>query len=131
PFGDFADQSNGGLAEIGYSANVTGGYLFSDHFGIATTWFTAENTINTDNINGVNSVESWSYDGFMVGSLFSFQVSEKVDWNFKLMLGVSFVTFPDFGKGTEQAASVANSVGTQLRIHVSNRVSLLFNAETF
>ncbi|MGD9581444.1 MAG: hypothetical protein AB7V50_08725 [Vampirovibrionia bacterium] len=125
PVGDFADKSNG-LAKTGLQLNLINfGYLFSDNFGIVATWFGAVNPIDADGI------DPWSYGGLMAGPLLSFPISPKADWDFKPMIGYSVTTVPDIGYGTEQATSFAFSVGTQFRIHVGNKVSLLLSADYF
>lgn len=125
PVGDFADKSNGG-AKTGVQLNLINfGYLFSDNFGITATWFGAANAIDFDN------VDPWSYGGLMTGPLLTFPISEKADWDFKPMIGYSVTTLPDLGYGTEQAASIAFNLGTQFRIHVGNKVSLLLSADYF
>lgn len=125
PVGDFADKSNGG-AKTGVQLNLVNfGYLFSDNFGISATWFGAANSIDIDGI------DPWSYGGLMAGPLLSFPISEKANWDFKPMIGYSVTTVPDLGYGTEQATSFAFSLGTQLRIHVGSKVSLLLSADYF
>lgn len=125
PLGDFADKSIG-VAKTGLQLNlVTFGYLFSDNVGIAGTWFGAANPVDADGF------DPWSYGGIMVGPLLSFPFSEIVDWDFKPLLGYAVTTLPDLGYGTEQAASIAFSLGTQFRIHVGDKVSLLLSGDYF
>lgn len=125
PVGDFAEKSNGG-AKTGLQLNLINfGYLFSDNFGITASWF------GTANPFYLNNIDPWSYGGIMAGPLLSFPISEKADWDFKPMIGYSVTTVPNLGLGTEQATSFAFSVGTQLRYHISDKVSLLFSADYF
>ena len=125
PVGDFADESNG-AAKTGLRLNLIDfGYLFTDNIGIAATWFGAANLLD------INDVDPWSYGGLMAGPLLSFSVSEMVDWDFKPMVGYAVTTVPDFGFGEEQAPSFAYSLGTQCRIHVGEKTSLLLNADYF
>ena len=65
----------------------------------------------------------------MAGPLLSYPISEKVDWDFIPLIGYSVTTVPDVGSGTEQATSFAFSLGTQVRIHVGNKVSFLLSAD--
>ena len=125
PVGDFADKSIG-LALTGVHLNlVTFGYLFSDNFGIEAAWFGAANPVDADGF------DPWSYGGLMVGPLLSFPVAEKVDWDLKPMIGYAVTTIPNLGYGTEQATSFAFSIGTQLRIHVGEKISLLVSGDYF
>jgi len=125
PLGDFADQSNG-AAKTGLHLNLINfGYLYSNNVGVAATWFGASNAID------IKGIDPWSYGGLMVGPLFSFPVSEKADWDLKPMIGYSATTVPDLGQGTEQATSFAFNIGTQIRFHVSNKVSFILSADYF
>lgn len=125
PVGDFADKSIG-LAKTGLQLNlVTFGYLFSDNFGIAATWFGAANPVDADGF------DPWSYGGLMGGPLLSFPIAEKVDWDLKPQVGYAVTTLPNLGYGTEQAASIAFGIGTQFRIHVGEKISLLLSGDYF
>lgn len=125
PVGDFADKSDG-LAKTGLQLNLINfGYLFSDNLGITATWFGAANPLDAD------GYDPWSYGGLMAGPLLSFPLSEKVDWDFRPMIGYSVTTLPDIGFGIEQASSFAYNIGTVFRINVGNKVALLLNADYF
>lgn len=125
PVGDFADKSDG-LAETGIQLNLINfGYLFSENFGISATWFGAANPLDAD------GYDPWSYGGIMAGPLLSFPLSEKVEWDFRPMIGYSVTTLPDIGWGTEQASSFALNIGTVFRVNVGNKVSLLLSADYF
>jgi hypothetical protein len=134
PIGDFADESNG-LAKTGVQINLINfGYLFKKNVGIAATWFGAANPIDYDN------AEPWSYGGLMVGPLFTFALSEKVEWDFRPMIGYSVINspefnfndgFPQFTFPSEQASSFAFNIGTVVRFNVGNKVSLLLSADYF
>ncbi|MDD4636202.1 MAG: outer membrane beta-barrel protein [Bacteroidales bacterium] len=125
PLGDFADKSNG-AAKTGMQLNLINyGYLYSKNVGIAAMWFGASHPID------LKGIDPWSCGGVMVGPLFSFPVSEKVDWDIKPMLGYSVTSLPDLGSGTEDAASFAFNLGAQIRFHVSNNFSLLLSADYF
>jgi len=126
PIGDFADKSNG-LAKTGLQINLVNfGYLFAENFGIAGIWFGAANPLDF-----FYEVDPWAYGGLMVGPLMSFPLSEKVEWDFRPMIGYSVTTLPDLGWGTEQASSFAFNIGTIFRINVGNKVSLLLSADYF
>jgi hypothetical protein len=125
PIGDFADKSDG-LAKTGIHLNLINfGYLFSENFGVSAMWFGAANPFDID------GYDPWSYGGLMVGPLFSFPVAEKVEWDFRPMIGNSVTTLPDIGLGTENASSFAFNIGTMLRINFDEKVSLLFSADYF
>ena len=125
PLGDFADKRIG-VAKTGSQLNlVTFGYLFSDNVGIAGTWFGAANAVDADGF------DPWSYGGIMVGPLLSFPFAEIIEWDFKPLLGYAITMIPDLGDGTEQAASIAFNLGTQLRIHVGEKFSLLLSGDYF
>ncbi|MCH7398848.1 porin family protein [Belliella sp. DSM 107340] len=125
PLGDFGDPSNG-LAKTGLQINLVNfGYLFSDNFGIAGSWFGAANPIDA------NGIDPWSYGGLMIGPLLSLPVSETVDFDFKPMIGYAATTIPNVGSGTQTSASYAYSLGTQVRIHVGPKFSLIISADYF
>ena len=125
PIGDFADKSDG-FAETGLQLNLINfGYLFSDNIGITATWFGAANPL------GADGYDPWAYGGLMAGPLLSFQLSEKVEWDFRPMIGYSVTTLPDIGFGTEQASSFAYNIGTVFRINIGSKIALLLNADYF
>lgn len=125
PIGDFADKSDG-IAKPGLQLNLVNfGYLFSDNIGITATWFGAANPLDAE------GYDPWSYGGLLVGPLLSFPLSEKVEWDFRPMIGYSVTTLPDIGFGTEQASSFAYNIGTVFRINVGSKVALLLNADYF
>ncbi len=125
PVGDFADKADG-LAKTGIQLNLINfGYLFSENFGITATWFGAANPIDAD------GYDPWSYGGIMAGPLLSFPLSQKVEWDFRPMIGYSVTTLPDIGYGIEQASSFALNIGTVIRVNVGTKVSLLLSADYF
>ncbi len=125
PVGDFADKLDG-LAETGLHLNLINfGYLFSENFGVSATWFGAANPIDA------YGIDPWSYGGIMVGPLLSFPLSEKVDWDFRPMIGYSVTTLPDVGWGIEQGSSFALNIGTIFRINVGEKTALLLSADYF
>jgi hypothetical protein len=130
PIGNFANKSNGG-AKTGVQLNLVNfGYLFSNNFGIAASWFGASNPIDIYYYDG-NA--PWSYGGLMIGPLISFPISERENWDFKPMVGYSSVTLPDLGVGLgrQQATSISYSLVSQFRIHLGRKVSLLLSADYF
>jgi len=125
PIGDFADKENG-LAKPGVHLNLINfGYLFSENFGVSATWFGAANPLD------IEGYDPWSYGGLMVGPLLSLPASEKVEWDFRPMIGYSVTTLPDIGWGIENASSFAFNFGTVLRTNVGEKVSLLLSADYF
>jgi len=121
PVGDFGDLYNG-LAKTGIHLNLINfGYLFSENFGITATWFGAANPIN------VAGLDPWSYGGIMTGPLLSFPLSQKVEWDFRPMMGYSVTTFI----GTEQALSFALNIGTVFKVNAGSKMSLLLSADYF
>ena len=96
PLGDFAKKENfafgTGLTgpektSVGLQLNLVNfGYLFSEHLGISAAWFGA--AYNRKSNRGYE-LDPWSCGGIMVSPLFSFDVSEKVEWGLTPMLGRS------------------------------------------
>lgn len=117
PIGKFADV-NDGAAKTGFQINLINfGYLFSDNVGITATCFGASNPIE-----GGGSDYLWSHGGLLVGPLFSFPVSEKIEWDIKPMIGLSWASITN--AGLETASSFAFNVGTGSRFNVSRLITL-------
>lgn len=125
PVGEFADKSDG-FAKKGLQINLVNfGYLFSSNVGITASWFGAANPVDA------YGFDPWSYGGLMVGPLLSPTFSEKIDLDFKPMIGYCVATLPDLGYGTEEAISFAFSLGSQLRFHVGRKFSLILSIDYF
>ena len=127
PVGEFADISNG-VAKTGIQLNLVNfGYLFSENFGIAAKWFGAANPVDAEGI------DPWSYGGLMTGPLLSFQVADKVEWDFHPMIGYCVAMLPDLGTGyvSEYDGSFAYNIGAAFRFNVGNKVALLVGADYF
>lgn len=122
PVGKFADE-NDGAAKTGFQINLINfGYLFSDNIGITATWFGASNPIE-----GVNNDYLWSHGGLLVGPLFSFPVSEKIEWDVKPMVGLSWASITN--TDLELASSFALNLGTQFRFNVSRLIALTLGVD--
>ena len=121
----FADKSDG-LAQTGLQFNLINfGYLFSDNIGISATWFGAANPLDEE------GYDPWSYGGIMAGLLLSFPLSDKVEWDFRPMIGYAVTTVPDIGFGPEDASSFALNIGTLFKFNVGKKVALLLSADYF
>ena len=122
PVGKFADESDG-AAKTGFQINLINfGYLFSDNIGITATWFGAANPIE-----GIDSDYLWSHGGLLVGPLFSFPVSEKVEWDIKPMIGISWASVTN--TDLDMASSVAFNLGSGFRFNVSRLISLTLEVD--
>jgi hypothetical protein len=116
PIGKFAD-ANDGAAKLGFQLNLINfGYLFSDNIGITATWFGAVNPIDGF------TYSKWSHGGILVGPLFSFPVSEKVVWDIKPMIGMSWAFISNSSLETD--LSVAFNIGTGFRFNISRLIAL-------
>ncbi len=125
PVGDFANKSNG-LAETGMQINLVNfGYLFGENIGITAIWFGATNPLDS------KGDDSWAYGGIVVGPLVSFSLSEKVEWDFRPMIGYASTEVSYLGLNPKQSLSFALNVGTLFRINVGKKVALLLNADYF
>lgn len=122
PVGKFGDISDG-AAKTGFQINLINfGYLFSDNIGITATWFGASNPIE----NAGNEY-LWSHGGLLAGPLFTFPVSEKIEWDVKPMLGLSWATITNIDLGL--ASSVAFNLGTGFRFNVSRLIALTLGVD--
>ncbi len=117
PIGKFADV-NDGSAKTGFQINLINfGYLFSENIGITATWFGASNPID-----GLDNDYLWSHGGLLVGPLFSFHASEKVEWDIRPMIGLSWATVTNLD--LEYTSSFAFNIGTGFRFNVSRLIAL-------
>lgn len=122
PVGKFADE-NDGAAKTGFQINLINfGYLFSDNIGITATWFGASNPIE-----GADNEYLWSHGGLLVGPLFSFPISEKVEWDVKPMIGLSWASITN--KDLELASSFAFNLGSGFRFNVSRLIALTLGVD--
>lgn len=122
PVGKFADPSDG-MAKTGFQINIINfGYLFSDNVGITATSFFASNPIKK-----VRNDYLWSQNGFSVGPLFSFPVSEKVEWDLKPMMGFSWARITK--TNLEYVSAITYNLGTGFRFNVSRVIALTLGAD--
>ena len=118
------------FANTGLQINLINyGYLFSENFGISAMWFGAAHpSISV-------GFEPWSYGGIMAGPLLSFPLSDILEWDFRPMIGYAVTTFPVNPNivisANNQASSFAWNLGTNLRVNVGKKVSLLFSVDYF
>lgn len=127
PVGDFADKSSG-IAKTGVQINLINlGYLFTENFGVSATWYGAANPVD------VEGFDPWSYGGLMAGALLSFPIAEKIEWDFRPMIGYSVTSLPGSESGTitAQESAFAFIIGTTFRLNAGEKVSLLFNTDYF
>ena len=117
PIGKFADIYDG-AAKTGLQINLINfGYLFSDYIGITATWFGATNPIK-----GQSSDYLWSHGGLMAGPLFSFPVSDKIDWEIKPVGGIAWATITN--TKLDYVSSLAFDIGTGFRYNISKLIAL-------
>jgi hypothetical protein len=141
PLGDFAKKENfafgTGLTgpektSVGLQLNLINfGYLFSEHVGISAAWFGA--AYNRTGNRGYE-LDPWSCGGLMVGPLFSFPMSEKVEWDLRAMFGRSVCSGQPENGGTstvETNSALIFNIGSVHRVHLSKRISLLLSADFF
>lgn len=132
PLGDFADDSfdneDAGLAENGFNITLlTFGYEFVENFGIAASWFGGGHLIETDFGNGI-----WAYGALVVGPMATVELSEKVDLDFKLMVGPTSGILDGDGLDEQETGSgFGVDIGTSLRISASERFGVMFNMDYF
>jgi hypothetical protein len=141
PLGDFAKKENFALGtgltgpektSVGLQLNLVNlGYLFSEHVGIAAAWFGAAYNRSS---NRSYELEPWSCGGIMVGPLFSFPMSEKVEWDLRAMIGPSACSGQPENGGTspvETNSALVFNIGSMHRVHLSKKISLLLSADFF
>ena len=125
PIGKFADK-NDGAALPGAQINLVNiGYLFTDNFGVAATWFGAAYPVDFEGI------DPWGCGGMMIGPLLSLPISNKLKCDARAMIGYSVISFPDVAAGVEQASSSAFQLGGAFRYNVHKKVSFSVNLDYF
>ena len=130
PVGSFSETSTG-YTKIGLQLNLINfGYLFSDNIGISVRWFGAANRPG-------KTEELWSYGGVMTGPLLSIQRSEKMQTDFKPMIGYLYAKAPSIDwdgypiPAVPEAYSLAYSIGLQSRFHLNNTISFVTMVDYF
>ena len=141
PLGDFKEKNNFpfGTGLTGPETTSTGlqftlvnfGYLFTEHFGIAGSWFGAAYSRSS---NRNYELDPWSCGALMVGPLLSYPISEKLEWDLRPMIGCS-VCSGDPENTTpvtiESSMALIVNLGTVFRIHAGKRFSFLLTADYF
>jgi len=112
---------------IGYQINLINfGYLFSENIGITATWFGASNSID-------NGFSFSSRGGLLVGPLFSLPVSEKIEWDIKPMIGITWESFTNSvsfePRVFDTAPSFTFNLGTGFRFNVSRLTALTLGVD--
>lgn len=125
PLGDFSDGAYGRAGTGSQVSLVNFGYLFSDHIGICAAWIGGSYPIKDD------SSISWGYGGLMAGPLFSTAVANKLDLDFRPMIGFSSVSSPFSNLNTASTYSFSYDIGALLRINVARSIALLVNVDYF
>lgn len=115
PIGDVSGLPIGGNLSL-----IDFGYLFHQNFGMSGKWF------------GTAHVEddiSFGLGGLLIGFLGSAPLSEKINFEGRLMGGFGAFT-ASYGNSTETSDGYfAYDVGVGLRFNTSEKVSLLLNAD--
>ena len=139
PLGAFQEQS----FDIDPGANATEstsiglqlslvhfGYLFTDHVGIAATWFGAAYPRESEGRN--YELDPWSCGAIVIGPLFTATLGEKLDLDFRPMIGYSISRGQIQNTTPEpvlQSSGALMDLSSILRIHTSEKVSLMITMD--
>lgn len=97
------------------------GYLFTDNIGIAAKWFGTAHA---------ESGETFGVGGLMAGLLASTPISEKVNFEGKVLIGFGSGIYTDsYGDSESTDLYFGYNLGAGIRINTSEKVSLLINAD--
>ena len=113
--GDLSDLPVGAILNL-----VDFGYLFTENIGIAAKWFGTAH---------VESGETFGVGGLMAGLLASTPISEKINFEGKVLIGFGASTYSDGTNSVTSDLYFGNDLGVGLRFNTSEKVSLLLNAD--
>lgn len=158
PIGDFASKdpknNSAGYANMGAIFDISFAYKFGKQFGIAALIRSQSNSTDAQaladqlsqeipgGISGTVESKMWSIGGYMVGGYGSFQISSKVSFDARLMLGFLSATTPELkislsGPGgsawikqkSSSSSTFAYLIGAGFKFDVGNRICLLTNLD--
>lgn len=134
PIGRFANESKGRVKTGAHFNLINFGVLFSENIGISANVFGATNPMDSEDYffdyNSKNYyLDPAFYFGLTTGPMFTIPISEKVNWDFKPMMGYTFNILYSYFYYEEPIISLAYNFGTQCRFHLSNIISLLVTAD--
>lgn len=124
PLGEFKDE---GLANTGLNITLVNfGYMLSDNFGIAGSWYGGAHTIDASSFGVSDGM--WSYGGLMAGPLFSTPLNDKIDFDIKALIGYSIANLELEGYKVE-GKGLAYDIGAGLRFNFSPKWAFLLNVD--
>ena len=116
PTGDIKSSA---VSEGGHFNLVNFGYLFSEHVGIAATWF------GTSFISKADKEMSVGMGGIMAGPLFSTATpTRNFEFDFKPMVGFANGTIIDHGDTSSSSRAFALGIGGAIRWNCWSKFSL-------
>lgn len=111
PLGDFGSKEvtndKAGLANLGLVIDLTAGYIFHDNIGGIVMLRSQANPIDgqvfadalakqlPSGITSTYSVKSWAIGSFLIGPFGSFKLSEKFDFQPKILVGATSISNPE------------------------------------
>ncbi|RZA08752.1 MAG: hypothetical protein EOO68_01615 [Moraxellaceae bacterium] len=129
PVGDFGKENKdvpGLKTGAGAHLNLVNfGYRFSDRIGIAGKWFGGSNTLQVDG-KVLEDIDPWSYGGMMAGPMVAIPLSEKIELDFRPMIGYSITQYPKYKDEPtlNSDASLAYSLGANIQFNIASRFGI-------
>ena len=134
PVGKFAssdlNDSEAGYADPGIRFNLINfGYTFGGGFGVAATWMGSAHPITLD--AGFSFFDgTWAYGSLMAGPMYSLEFSDKINLDFRAMLGLTTVNL-DVEGVDEDGTGLGIDLSATFRLNFANRWCVLANADFF
>ncbi len=142
PLGDFAKadtSATSGWAKTGINISLAQiGIKFNQNFGIAGQLLAGANRFDVSS-EGWNDKDSyWVYAGLMVGPLVSFPIADKMEVNFRPVVGYNMIATPELNDNdngvlweSEQVGAMSFDLGASFCYNLSDNVALNLGLDYF
>lgn len=134
PVGKFGsnniNDADAGFAEVGLRFNLINfGYTFGGGFGIAANWMGTAHPV-TVNAGFTTFNGTWAYGSLMAGPMYTLNVSDKIDIDFKALVGLTVLTL-DIDGDSQDADGLGINIGSTFRFNFADRWCVLTNLDYF
>jgi hypothetical protein len=125
PTGKFSSEVDG-RAKTGVRLNlVSFGYKITKGFGVSANCFGGYN------LRIYSNSDPWMYGGLIIGPMGSIPVSNKIDLDFRPMVGVSVTQFPGASSNIQKPITICYDLSALIRFHIGEGMDIFLNSEYF